>query len=452
MLPRSLQLCATSFAALVLSGDACDASPLRWVGGDMSAWASQGDFFVEAGGQASDPFQHLADNGATAARLRIWNDPSLVAGNPPGSDLEGMLASARRANLAGLAILVDFHYSDTWADPGKQRKPKSWEGLPLAELADAVRAYTGDVVSRLIAQGTPPALVQVGNEVANGLLWDEDNCGNGGKLWGACGSNFGPVATLLNAGLAGVHDASAEAWPTLFSGGYCSVGWIDGTADASKRDCEAACAADGACGVYCHGPGGAEWSCLRYTSQCDRETKATVLDGHDKSAYSCYSRPEVESRAETVIHLESGSDASGVVWWFQEATKAGLAGFDNIGLSYYPRWSGLDASPGNLTRWSEIARAFPDKGLLMCETDYVYETPGGGSWPDPPLFPYTPDGQEEYLEAVLRALDDVPQAKGMFWWGTEILGGYGGGRSAMWDERGVLLPVASGFRAGAQLV
>ncbi|WP_438347676.1 glycoside hydrolase family 53 protein [Paenibacillus sp. FA6] len=110
-------------------------------------------------------FQH---KGTNSIRLRIWNNPSGGYCN-----LERTLALAKRIKDKGLHFLLDFHYSDEWADPAHQTKPKAWEGLGLQELNVAVYRYTAEVLLALKEQGTLPDMVQIGNEITPGMLWDE---------------------------------------------------------------------------------------------------------------------------------------------------------------------------------------------------------------------------------------------------------------------------------------
>jgi arabinogalactan endo-1,4-beta-galactosidase len=98
-------------------------------------------------------------------RLRLWVDP------PAGySDLPGLLAMARRAKAAGMRLLLDPHYSDFWADPQQQPIPASWP-QDLPPLAQKVHDYTRDVLDALSDQGTPAQMLQLGNEIRNGMLW-----------------------------------------------------------------------------------------------------------------------------------------------------------------------------------------------------------------------------------------------------------------------------------------
>lgn len=126
------------------------------------------------GGSAEDALAILKRHGANYVRLRLWNDPFDEAGNDYGAgvcDLNTVLTLARRAKNAGMDWLLDLHYSDFWADPGKQTVPKAWQGLSVEGLEQAVYEYTRQVIGVCLAEELVPAMVQVGNELSNGLLW-----------------------------------------------------------------------------------------------------------------------------------------------------------------------------------------------------------------------------------------------------------------------------------------
>ncbi len=123
-------------------------------------------------------------------------------------NLTDVLGLAQRAHQAGLKILIDFHYSDVWADPGTQTKPTAWESLSYPELVQVVNDYTYDVVHDLIAQGTPPAMVQIGNEIPAGMLWDD------GRVWPEeynTDEQWTKLAELIDSGIQGVQDAGSNA-------------------------------------------------------------------------------------------------------------------------------------------------------------------------------------------------------------------------------------------------
>ena len=116
----------------------------------------------------------LKKYGCNSVRLRLWNDPYSETGEPYSagtSDLNKTIILSRRAKALGLSILLDLHYSDFWADPGKQFVPKAWRGLDEEGLEKAVYEYTKDVLNSLIAHDAAPDLIQIGNEITNGMLW-----------------------------------------------------------------------------------------------------------------------------------------------------------------------------------------------------------------------------------------------------------------------------------------
>jgi len=126
-----------------------------------------GGLFYENGNQI-DPIQLFKNKGINTARIKIWHTPSLNYNN-----LESVLEIAERANDAGLDVLLDFHYSDTWADPSSQTKPSAWVNLNFETLCDSVKQYTYHVITQLKNQNTLPKYVQIGNETDCGLLWPD---------------------------------------------------------------------------------------------------------------------------------------------------------------------------------------------------------------------------------------------------------------------------------------
>ena len=125
-------------------------------------------------GVQGDIFDILKNYGVNSVRLRLWNDPYTEDGVPYGAgtnDLEVYKKLAKRAMDHGMSILLDYHYSDFWADPGKQRVPKAWRGMDADQLEQAVYDYTRETLLEMKAAGVLPQLVQVGNELTNGLMW-----------------------------------------------------------------------------------------------------------------------------------------------------------------------------------------------------------------------------------------------------------------------------------------
>ena len=150
-------------------------------------------------GSSTTPFELLKKYGVNAVRLRIWNDPHQVPEAKGYCDLEHTVQMARKIREYGMSFLLDFHYSDHWADPAKQRKPKAWENLSFPELEKAVYTFTRDTLMRLKEEGLLPDMVQIGNEIRSGLLFPE------GEL-----PDYAGMVKLVNAGIRGAR-AAADA-------------------------------------------------------------------------------------------------------------------------------------------------------------------------------------------------------------------------------------------------
>lgn len=173
------------------------------LGHDLSTLQQEedvGNIFTDLDGRVRRVEDIVARHGATYVRERLWVNPPA-----PYNDLAHILTMAKRIKKAGLKLLLDFHYSDFWADPGKQNTPQSWQGQDLPTLANTVYNYTRDVLHRLARQGTPAAIVQTGNEVTAGMLWPV------GQLYVDGTQRWPEFATLLKAAIAGVRDSHGHS-------------------------------------------------------------------------------------------------------------------------------------------------------------------------------------------------------------------------------------------------
>ena len=154
-------------------------------------------------GVEQDLISILKNYGTDLVRLRLWNDPYSETGEPYGAgtnDLPTTIAMAKRLKAAGIDWMLDFHYSDFWADPGKQTMPKAWRGMDEKELPLAVYDFTLEVLETLRKESVLPTIVAVGNELTNGLMWPY-----GRK------PNFDNIAAFLNAGIRAVQKAAPDA-------------------------------------------------------------------------------------------------------------------------------------------------------------------------------------------------------------------------------------------------
>jgi len=157
-----------------------------------------GGLFYENGNQI-DPIQIFKDKGLNTVRIKIWHTPSLNYNN-----LESVLEIANRANNVGLNLLLDFHYSDTWADPSSQTKPSAWVDLNFEILCDSIEQYSRHVITKLKNQNTLPKYVQIGNETDCGLLWPDGYVcdeSNNDSQWNKLGALFMHAIDGVNSAL-----------------------------------------------------------------------------------------------------------------------------------------------------------------------------------------------------------------------------------------------------------
>lgn len=165
------------------------------------------------GGKPQDLIALVRRNGWTVVRVRLWVSPD---GEPTAavSGLPSVTALGRRIKAAGLRFLLDIHYSDTWADPGHQKKPAAWDALPFPQLVRQTHDYSRDVIAHLRRNGALPDIVQIGNETKNGLLYGTETQPGGG-FWEHTPGGWGRAVQLFRAGLDGVREGARPAKPPL---------------------------------------------------------------------------------------------------------------------------------------------------------------------------------------------------------------------------------------------
>ena len=192
--------------------DRVDGLPEDFIAGaDVStvlALEDSGVVFRDAAGDPADLFDVLAESGVTTVRVRVWNDPYDAEGRGYGGgtvDVERAIEIGERATAAGLGLLVDFHYSDFWADPGRQLAPKALAGLTPAATATAIHDFTAEALRSFVAAGVDVNMVQVGNETNNGMA---------GYARAATAMDA-PLAALFSAGSAAVREVLPDALVAL---------------------------------------------------------------------------------------------------------------------------------------------------------------------------------------------------------------------------------------------
>ncbi|RAR74253.1 glycoside hydrolase family 53 protein [Flavobacterium aciduliphilum] len=167
-------------------------TPTSFAKGADIGWLSQmeatGYYFYDTDGTQKTCLQLLKDRGINTIRLRVWVNPSSDKINGHCSKAETVAMAVRAKNM-GMRIMIDFHYSDSWADPSKQNKPAAWANDSFSQLLNDVYNHTYDVLNDLKTAGVTPEWVQIGNEIPGGMLWPEGNS-----------TNFSQLAQLLNKG------------------------------------------------------------------------------------------------------------------------------------------------------------------------------------------------------------------------------------------------------------
>lgn len=292
-------------------------------GADIS-WVTQmessGVKFYDKNGQQQDLFALMKSLGFNSIRLRAWVNPS-----DGWCNTTDLVAKAIRAKNAGMKIMIDFHYSDVWADPGHQAKPAAWANLDFNTLVTTLHDYTVNVMTTLQTNGITPDWVQVGNEVDDGMLWED----------GRASTNMANFAALVKAGYQAVKSISNTTKVIVHvSNGYDNAHfqWLF---DGLKNN-------------------GAQWDIIGmslYPSTTNYTTLDTQCLANINAMVSRYNTPVMicEVGMETAhadasrsfltdiitkVNSVSGGNGLGVFYWEPEAYNwqgYGLGAFDNTG-------------------------------------------------------------------------------------------------------------------------
>ena len=156
-----------------------------------------------------DPLDAFVANGVNYMRIRVWNNPYSPEGEPylaGTADLDNYVKLGKLAKAKGYHLYMDLHYSDFWADPGKQFIPKAWANYSFDELADAVYSFTCHCLNTAIREGVAPEMIQVGNEITNGILWPVGKLEIDGKR-----GNYESFTRLILAGTRACREVLPDA-------------------------------------------------------------------------------------------------------------------------------------------------------------------------------------------------------------------------------------------------
>jgi len=188
--PAPPQIQPSPYKPPVVSASFAKGADVSWV----TQMESSGYKFYDKNGNQQDLFALLKSIGFNSIRLRAWVNPA-----DGWCNTADVLAKAKRAKAAGMKIMIDFHYSDSWADPGKQHKPAAWVSLDFPTLVTTLHDYTVGVMNTLKTNGITPDWVQVGNETNDGMLWED----------GRASTHMSNFAALVESGYQAVKSVSA---------------------------------------------------------------------------------------------------------------------------------------------------------------------------------------------------------------------------------------------------
>ncbi len=216
-----------------VSDDSVPALSAGYVKGADVSWLTEmekaGKKFYTSEGQPQECMSLLKDMGVNAIRLRVWVNPA-----DGWCAKEDVLVKALRAKSLGLRLMVDFHYSDSWADPGKQPIPAAWKGYTIAQLAAAVADHTIDVLQTLKTNNIVVDWVQVGNETNQGMLWDKNEvAANNGFVQHQSFANF---VRLVNSGYDAVKSVYPDAKVIVHTSNGHDIGLFTWMYDGLKKN------------------------------------------------------------------------------------------------------------------------------------------------------------------------------------------------------------------------
>jgi len=196
--------------AFVASGETAITTQDFLAGADMShlAFFEARGIVYKSGGQTQDALAILQQRGVNCVRLRLFTSSAAQAQANPYNQINNLdytLPLAVRVKQAGLKFMLDFHYSDIWADPAHQTKPGAWTNLTFPQLVLQMRTYNSNCIAAFRGAGALPDYVQVGNEITPGLLWPD------GRNTDA--THWSQLGQLMKAAIQGIRDAAGTNLP-----------------------------------------------------------------------------------------------------------------------------------------------------------------------------------------------------------------------------------------------
>jgi arabinogalactan endo-1,4-beta-galactosidase len=451
--PREENICVQEFRVFA-PASAQQAGSLE-TGSDLSTLLSDtGTYTLD--GQSMPILSIFRSGGLNYVRLRLWVNP--VTGNfgvPTEApfcaasacpDLANDLTMASEVKAAGMKILLDIHYSDTWADPQHQNVPGAWLGETLPQLAASTKSYTQSVIQAFAANGTPVSQVAIGNEITEGMLWQFT------QLSGPTGAGASTITVGSTSGIS-VGD-------TLYIDSLATSNSVAGVADPSTDIATVA----GVSGdtltlarplTYAHAAGASvqdvrDSGHLLFddtTGQADWNSLTTLVKAGVAGARE--GNPAGNPLL-IQLHIDRGGDNAAATDFVQHMVAAGVK-FDVIGLSYYPWYHGpMTAMEANLTA---LIDRF-GKYVMISEDQFPYNPIGGygqynvadANYPDTlPGYLVTPAGQASYQRDLVSLVASLPGHKGLgvFYWD-----GDSDSYQGMFAYPGIAQPVIDAYQIG----
>ena len=183
----------------------------------LSFFESRGVAYKD-GGQVQDGIQILKNHGINCVRLRLFTSSAAQAGADPYNYINNTTYTvplAVRVKNAGLLFCLDFHYSDTWADPTHQLTPAAWFSLTFPQMVQQMRTYTSNTIATFAASGAMPDYVQIGNEITEGMLFTNSAGITIGKVSGSYNTSWSQLGQLMNAAIQGIKDVTNAMGVTM---------------------------------------------------------------------------------------------------------------------------------------------------------------------------------------------------------------------------------------------
>ena len=188
------------------TGDFAKGADISWV----TEFESQGEKFYTPGTHEAKELTRLLreDCGVNSIRLRVWVDPTEGWCNIPD-----VVVKARRAHELGMGVMIDFHFSDWWADPGQQNIPAAWEGMDIAQVCDAITKHVTETLTALGRYDIKPEWVQIGNETRTGMMWPLGHIDTGDNFTRMVNAGYDAVKAICPESIVIVHcDSGNDSW------------------------------------------------------------------------------------------------------------------------------------------------------------------------------------------------------------------------------------------------